>query len=49
MQERDVRDRCRMHGALKLAAGAEQIDTSGLDVDATADRVVELARERGFE
>lgn len=49
MQERDVRDRRRMHGALKLAAGAEQIDTSGLDVDATADRVVELARERGFE
>lgn len=49
MQERDVRDRRRMHGALKLAAGAEQIDTSGLDVDATVDRVIELARERGFE
>ncbi len=48
MQERDVRDRRRMHGALKLAAGAEQIDTTGLDVDATADRVAELARERGF-
>jgi cytidylate kinase len=49
MQERDARDRRRMHGALKLAAGAVQIDTTELDVNETAERVVELARERGFE
>ena len=49
MQERDARDRRRVHGALIRAADAVQLDTTGLGVTEVADRVVVLARERGFQ
>ena len=45
---RDSRDTEREHGALRLADDAVEIDTTGLDVGEVAERVVELARERGL-
>jgi len=46
--ERDDRDREREHGALRIADDAAQLDTTGLTVEESAARVVELARERGL-
>jgi cytidylate kinase len=44
--ERDERDRSREHGALRPAADAVEIDTTGVDVDTVVERVASLARER---
>jgi cytidylate kinase len=45
---RDARDRGREHGALRAAADAVEIDTTGLNVDGVVQRIVTLARERGL-
>ena len=47
-RRRDARDREREHGALRAAADAVQIDTTGIELDQVVARVVELARERGL-
>jgi CMP/dCMP kinase len=47
-RDRDARDRERSHGALRAAADAVEIDTTGLSEDEVVDRVVALARERGL-
>ena len=47
-RERDERDRAREHGALRPAADAVEIDTSGQDVEAVVGRLAALARERGL-
>ena len=44
--ERDERDEKREHGALRAAADAIEIDTTGLSLDEVVARVVALARER---
>jgi cytidylate kinase len=46
--ERDRRDRGRSHGALRTADDAVELDTTGLTAEQVAQRVVELARERGI-
>lgn len=45
---RDARDREREHGALRAAADAVELDTTGLAVDQVIGRVAALARERGL-
>jgi cytidylate kinase len=45
--ERDTRDRSREHGALRAAADAVTLDTTGLEVNEVVDRIVGLAGERG--
>jgi cytidylate kinase len=47
-RERDERDREREHGALRPAADAVELDTSGLTVEQAAARIVAIARERGL-
>ena len=47
-KERDARDREREHGALRAAADAVELDTTGDTVEEVVGRVVELARERGI-
>ncbi|HEX3173472.1 MAG TPA: (d)CMP kinase [Solirubrobacterales bacterium] len=47
-RERDERDETREHGALRAAADAEEIDTTGLAMDEVVGRVVALARQRGL-
>jgi cytidylate kinase len=47
-RERDERDETREHGALRAAADAVEIDTTGLTLDEVVDRVVALASERDF-
>jgi cytidylate kinase len=47
-RERDRRDREREHGALRAAADAVELDTTGLRVDDVVARIVELARKRGL-
>jgi cytidylate kinase len=47
-RDRDARDRTREHGALELAEGAVELDTTGLGVDAVVDRIAAIARERGL-
>jgi cytidylate kinase len=46
---RDARDQTRAHSALRPAADAVQIDTTGLPLAAVVGRVIELARERGIK
>jgi CMP/dCMP kinase len=46
--ERDRRDTEREHGALRPAADAVRVDTTGLEVERVVERVVALARERGI-
>jgi cytidylate kinase len=46
-RQRDERDRTREHSALRPADDAVELDTTGLTVEQTAARVVELAQERG--
>ena len=46
--ERDRRDREREHGALRAAADAVALDTTGLAVDEVVGRIVDLAHERGL-
>jgi len=47
-RQRDARDSEREHGALRAAADAVELDTTGLDLDEVVARVVALARERGL-
>jgi CMP/dCMP kinase len=47
-RERDERDETREHSALRPAADAVEIDTTGLELAAVVERVVALARERGL-
>jgi cytidylate kinase len=47
-RERDERDETRAHSALRAAADAVEIDTTGLSLDEVVARVVALARERGL-
>jgi CMP/dCMP kinase len=47
-QRRDARDTKREHGALRAAADAVEIDTTGLGLEAVVGRVVALAQERGL-
>jgi cytidylate kinase len=46
--ERDMRDRGREHGALRVADDAVVVDTTELDVDGVVSGIVDLARERGL-
>lgn len=45
---RDTRDTEREYGALRPAADAVELDTTGLALEEVVARVVELARERGL-
>jgi CMP/dCMP kinase len=47
-RQRDSRDRDRTHGALRPAADAVELDTTGLPVDDVIAQVVALAGERGI-
>jgi cytidylate kinase len=47
-RRRDARDTGREHGALRAAADAVEIDTTGLPLEAVVGRVVALARERNL-
>jgi CMP/dCMP kinase len=47
-RERDERDETREHSALRAAADAVEIDTTGLDFEEVVERVVELAGQRGL-
>jgi len=47
-RRRDARDTEREHGALRAAADAETIDTTGLTLEEVVAEVVGLARERGL-
>jgi CMP/dCMP kinase len=47
-RRRDARDTGREHGALRAAADAIELDTTGLALDEVVARVVALARERGL-
>jgi CMP/dCMP kinase len=47
-RDRDTRDTEREHGALRAAADAVEIDTTGLGLDEVVARVVSLARERNL-
>ena len=46
-RQRDARDTEREHGALRPAADAVELDTTGLTLGEVVARVVALARERG--
>jgi cytidylate kinase len=48
-RERDERDETREHSALRAAADAVEIDTTGLALDEVVERVVVLAHERGLK
>lgn len=45
---RDERDQSRDHGALRPAADAVELDTTGLEVDEVVERVAAIAQERGL-
>lgn len=47
-RERDARDRDREHGALRAAADAVELDTTGRSLDQVCAQIVEMARERGL-
>jgi cytidylate kinase len=47
-RRRDSRDTEREHGALRAAADAVELDTTGLGLEEVVGRVVGLARERGL-
>ena len=47
-RRRDTRDTEREHGALRPAADAVELDTTGLGLEAVVGQVVELARQRGL-
>jgi cytidylate kinase len=47
-RRRDARDTERQHGALRAAADAVELDTTGLSLEEVVGRVVALARERGL-
>lgn len=47
-RERDRRDESREHSALRAAADAVELDTTGLSQDEVVARIADLARERGL-
>jgi cytidylate kinase len=47
-RRRDARDSGREHGALRAAADAVELDTTGLGLEEVVGRVVAMARERGL-
>jgi len=47
-RERDQRDETREHSALRVAADAVEIDTTGLGQDEVVARLASLARDRGL-
>jgi cytidylate kinase len=47
-RRRDERDIAREHGALRAAADAVELDTTGLGLEEVVGRVVGLAKERGL-
>jgi len=47
-RRRDERDETREHSALRAAADAVELDTTGLALEEAVARVVALARERGI-
>jgi cytidylate kinase len=47
-RRRDARDTEREHGALRAAADAVELDTTGLSLEEVVGRVVRMARERGL-
>ncbi|MGV1050279.1 MAG: (d)CMP kinase [Solirubrobacterales bacterium] len=47
-RRRDARDTGREHGALRTAADAVELDTTGLGLEEVVGRVVAMARERGL-
>jgi cytidylate kinase len=47
-RRRDARDSERQHGALRAAADAVELDTTGLGLEEVVGRVVGLARERSL-
>jgi cytidylate kinase len=47
-RRRDARDTEREHGALRAAADAVELDTTGFGLEEVVGRVVALARERGL-
>lgn len=47
-RERDERDENRAHSALRAAADAVEIDTTGMSLDEVVGQVVGLARDRGL-
>ncbi|MGB8876685.1 MAG: (d)CMP kinase, partial [Solirubrobacteraceae bacterium] len=44
---RDERDRTRAHSPLAPAAGAVQLDTTGMTLDEVVDRIADLVRGAG--
>ena len=46
--DRDGRDAEREHGALRAAADAIEVDTTGMDVEAVVELIAGMARERGL-
>jgi cytidylate kinase len=47
-RQRDARDIEREHGALRAAADAVELDTTGLSLQEVVGKVVSMARERGL-
>jgi CMP/dCMP kinase len=47
-RERDERDETREHSALRPAANAVEIDTTGVALDEVVTRIASLARDRGL-
>jgi len=47
-EERDRRDEGREHSALRAAADAVELDTTGLSQDEVVTRIADLARQRGL-
>jgi cytidylate kinase len=47
-RRRDARDSEREHGALRAAADAVELDTTGLGLEEVVGRVIGLARQRGL-
>lgn len=47
IETRDLSDRRRKQGALKVARGARVLDTTRLTIDATVDRILTILRGRG--
>lgn len=48
MRDRDDRDSTREHGALRPAADAVEVDTTGLTLEQVTERIADLATERGL-
>lgn len=47
-RERDLRDRGRDHGALRVADDAVELDTTGLAIDEIVDRLAGMAHDRNL-